>query len=150
MSPNLKDQFFLDPNIIFLNHGSFGACARPVYENLLEWQKEYKVQLEQLIELFKENQKTIDLVKESISKVEESSNKIPENMSPPTNFCNMKYFLYVVFYGNPRRTGDMSLSAKTKRQGDRDPNGQNSGMQLRENIEVSNEFFRIQLGFGLR
>ena len=77
-------------------------------------------------------------------------NKIPENMSPPTNFCNMKYFLYVVFYGNPRRTGDMSLSAKTKRQGDRDPNGQNSGMQLRGNIEVSNELFRIQLGFGLR
>ncbi|MFL2760952.1 MAG: hypothetical protein ACJ0BP_00945 [Gammaproteobacteria bacterium] len=49
--------------------------------SLLEWQKEYKVQLEQLIELFKENQKTIDLVKESISKVEESSNKIPENMA---------------------------------------------------------------------
>ena len=44
----------------------------------------------------------------------------------------------------------MSLSAKTKRQGDRDPNGQNSGMQLRGNIEVSNELFRIQLGFGLR
>jgi len=43
----------------------------------------------------------------------------------------------------------MSLSAKTKRQGDRDPNGQNSGMQLRGNIEMSNELFRIQLGFGL-
>ena len=38
MFPNLKNQFFLDPEIIFLNHGSFGACARPIYENLLEWQ----------------------------------------------------------------------------------------------------------------
>ena len=29
----------LAPETIFLNHGSFGACAKPVYENLLEWQK---------------------------------------------------------------------------------------------------------------
>ena len=29
----------LDPEIIFLNHGSFGACAKPIYENLLEWQQ---------------------------------------------------------------------------------------------------------------
>jgi len=34
----LKKQFFLDPKIIFLNHGSFGACAKPIYENLLYWQ----------------------------------------------------------------------------------------------------------------
>tara|TARA_A100001015_G_scaffold273860_1_gene329713 strand:- start:873 stop:2099 length:1227 start_codon:yes stop_codon:yes gene_type:complete len=48
---------------------------------LLEWQKEYKVQLEQLIEVFKENQKTIDLVRESITKVEESTQQIPDNMA---------------------------------------------------------------------
>ena len=29
----------LDPKIIFLNHGSFGACAKPIYENLLKWQR---------------------------------------------------------------------------------------------------------------
>ena len=39
MFPHLKNQFLLDPETIFLNHGSFGACAKPVYENLLEWQK---------------------------------------------------------------------------------------------------------------
>ena len=48
---------------------------------LLEWQKEYKVQLEQLIEVFKENQKTIDLVRDSITKVEESTQQIPDNMA---------------------------------------------------------------------
>jgi methyl-accepting chemotaxis protein len=48
---------------------------------LLEWQKEYKIQLEQLIEVFKENQKTIDLVRESITKVEESTKQIPDNMA---------------------------------------------------------------------
>ena len=39
MFPDLKNQFMLDPEIIFLNHGSFGACAKPVYENLLKWQQ---------------------------------------------------------------------------------------------------------------
>ena len=39
MFPDLKNQFMLDPEIIFLNHGSFGACAKPIYENLLEWQQ---------------------------------------------------------------------------------------------------------------
>jgi len=39
MISNLKSQFLLDPDVTFLNHGSFGACAKPVYENLLKWQK---------------------------------------------------------------------------------------------------------------
>ncbi|SVB91691.1 uncharacterized protein METZ01_LOCUS244545, partial [marine metagenome] len=38
MIANLKHQFMLDPDVTFLNHGSFGACVKPVYENLLEWQ----------------------------------------------------------------------------------------------------------------
>ena len=39
MFPDLKNQFMLDSEIIFLNHGSFGACVKPVYENLLHWQQ---------------------------------------------------------------------------------------------------------------
>ena len=39
MFPKLKSQFMLDPETIFLNHGSFGACAKPMYENLIAWQK---------------------------------------------------------------------------------------------------------------
>jgi len=34
----LKDLFLLDPQVVFLNHGSFGACPRPVFEKYQDWQ----------------------------------------------------------------------------------------------------------------
>lgn len=40
----LKDQFLLDPQVIYLNHGSFGACPRPVFEAYQAWQR--KLELE--------------------------------------------------------------------------------------------------------
>jgi isopenicillin-N epimerase len=40
MSTSLKDEFLLDPNIVYLNHGSFGACPRPVFEEYQRWQRE--------------------------------------------------------------------------------------------------------------
>jgi isopenicillin-N epimerase len=36
----LKDQFLLDPDVVLLNHGSFGACPRPVLEEYQRWQRE--------------------------------------------------------------------------------------------------------------
>lgn len=35
----LRSQFQLDPNVIFLNHGSFGATPLPVFEVYQEWQR---------------------------------------------------------------------------------------------------------------
>ena len=35
----LKDLFLLDPEVVFLNHGSFGACPKPVFEAYQEWQR---------------------------------------------------------------------------------------------------------------
>ena len=36
----LRREFLLDPDVAFLNHGSFGACPRPVFERYRHWQRE--------------------------------------------------------------------------------------------------------------
>lgn len=40
----IKSQFYLDPEITFLNHGSFGACPKPIFENYQYWQAELEKQ----------------------------------------------------------------------------------------------------------
>lgn len=42
--PNLTSSFLLSPDVIFLNHGSFGACPRPVFEEFQRWQLELERQ----------------------------------------------------------------------------------------------------------
>jgi isopenicillin-N epimerase len=34
----LKSQFLIDPNITYLNFGSFGACPKPIFEDYQQWQ----------------------------------------------------------------------------------------------------------------
>jgi isopenicillin-N epimerase len=38
MSNEIKKLFLLDPHIHFLNHGSFGACPIPVFQEYQKWQ----------------------------------------------------------------------------------------------------------------
>jgi isopenicillin-N epimerase len=40
----MRDLFLPDPDVIFLNHGSFGACPRPVFEEYQRWQRELERQ----------------------------------------------------------------------------------------------------------
>ena len=39
-----RSDFLLDPEIVFLNHGSFGACPKPVFEEYQRWQLELERQ----------------------------------------------------------------------------------------------------------
>jgi isopenicillin-N epimerase len=40
----LKTFFLLDPQVVFLNHGSYGACPRPVFEAYQAWQRKLELQ----------------------------------------------------------------------------------------------------------
>jgi isopenicillin-N epimerase len=40
----MKQLFLLDPEVVFLNHGSFGACPRPVFEAYQRYQRELERQ----------------------------------------------------------------------------------------------------------
>ena len=40
----MKSQFLLDPNITFLNHGSFGACPKPIFEEYQRFQMELETE----------------------------------------------------------------------------------------------------------
>lgn len=39
---SLRSLFLLDKNLAFLNHGSFGACPRPVFDNYVEWIRRFE------------------------------------------------------------------------------------------------------------
>jgi isopenicillin-N epimerase len=40
----LRREYLLDPEVAFLNHGSFGACPRPVFERYQAWQLELETE----------------------------------------------------------------------------------------------------------
>lgn len=39
MTTSLRSEFLLDPEVTYLNHGSFGACPREVFEAYQQWQR---------------------------------------------------------------------------------------------------------------
>lgn len=41
---DLRKHFLLDPSIVFLNHGSFGATPKPVFREYQRWQRELEKQ----------------------------------------------------------------------------------------------------------
>src|SRR6476469_1651130 len=44
MVADLRSDFLLDPTVTFLNHGSFGACPKPVFAEYQRWQLELERQ----------------------------------------------------------------------------------------------------------
>lgn len=49
MNTSLRDLFLLRPDVVYLNHGSFGACPRPVFERYQAWQRELEAEPVELL-----------------------------------------------------------------------------------------------------
>jgi isopenicillin-N epimerase len=45
-----SDRFLLDPDVVYLNHGAFGSCPRPVFETYQRWQRELEREPVQLFD----------------------------------------------------------------------------------------------------
>jgi isopenicillin-N epimerase len=61
---SLRDLFLLDPNVVFLNHGSFGATPQPVFAAYQQWQRRLEAQPVQFLvadlpELFAEARRAL-------------------------------------------------------------------------------------------
>ena len=62
----MKTQFLLDPAITFLNHGSFGACPKPIFEEYQRFQLE--LETEPVYFLLKKQKEYMQIAKQSFAK----------------------------------------------------------------------------------
>ena len=44
MNKEIKSLFLLNDDVTYLNHGSFGACPKPIFDSLISWQKKIRVE----------------------------------------------------------------------------------------------------------
>ncbi len=77
---NEKKQFLIDPNICFLNHGSFGATPLPVFQKYQEWQRLLEKQPVEFL-----GRKAADLLRSARMELANFLNTDPDNIVYITN-----------------------------------------------------------------
>ncbi|MEK9906919.1 MAG: aminotransferase class V-fold PLP-dependent enzyme [Gammaproteobacteria bacterium] len=65
---NLKNQFLLDTKVTFLNHGSFGACPKKIFNEYQSWQKKLENQPVKFLDQFRDFGPNMTNVREALSK----------------------------------------------------------------------------------
>ena len=63
----MRDLFLLDPDVVFLNHGSFGACPRPVFEEYQRLQRELERQPVDFLSRYRRYPELIDGAKATLA-----------------------------------------------------------------------------------
>jgi isopenicillin-N epimerase len=74
-SEELKSLFLLNPEVAFFNHGSFGACPKPVFDDYQHWQRELEWQPIEFLGRRREQ-----LINEARSKLSEYINTPIDNL----------------------------------------------------------------------
>ena len=77
---NLRSQFLLRPDVAFLNHGSFGATPRPVFERYQKWQRELELEPVDLL-----GRRAPELLRQSRMELGQFLNADPDDLVYITN-----------------------------------------------------------------
>jgi isopenicillin-N epimerase len=104
LSTNLAQQFLLDPEVTFLNHGSFGACPRPVFEDYQRWQLKLERQPVEFLDSRRGLKTNLLAAREALAKELHTS---PENIAQVSNATTG---LNVVIQSLPLKPGDEILT----------------------------------------
>jgi isopenicillin-N epimerase len=99
---NIRTQFLINPDIIHLNHGSFGACPKPIFEDYQNWQ----LQLERDTVAFFAR-RSPELLKHSREALAEF---IGCEASDVVYVMNPSYAFNIIAKGFPLKQGDEILS----------------------------------------
>lgn len=100
----MKDYFFLKDDIIHLNHGSFGACPKPIFEDYQKWQ--LKLEQEPVNFFVNEGMREIEVSRKALAKYINCNSKnlvFTTNPSYAINIIAKSFDLY---------KGDEILSCK--------------------------------------
>jgi isopenicillin-N epimerase len=98
----LREQFLLRPEVTFLNHGSYGACPRPVFERYQAWQVELEGQPVEFL-----GRRAADLLLESRTALAAYLGADPDEV---VYFPNVTHALNVVARSLPLGEGDEILT----------------------------------------
>ena len=83
---NLRQEFLLDPQVVYLNHGSYGACPKPVFESYQYWQRALEAEPVQFIS--KKRQNVLEISKKILAKYIDCSDEDFFFVQNPTTAIN--------------------------------------------------------------
>jgi isopenicillin-N epimerase len=104
LTTNLAQQFLLDPEVVFLNHGSFGACPRPVFEDYQRWQLQLERQPVEFLDSRRGLAINLAVVRQAMAA---EFGTTPDNIAAVTNATSG---LNIVIQSIPLQAGDEILT----------------------------------------
>ena len=105
MALGLRKHFLLREDVVFLNHGSYGACPRLVFEDYQYWQLELE---KQPVEFMNEHRRSLKLIRNVREYLGDFIGSHPDNLVAVTNVTTG---LNIVARSLPLKAGDEILTS---------------------------------------